>query len=200
MARDYLLVDGIDSKIKDALKDEAFKRFGKANASLLVRTLIADCLQGSLFEERKNEYAIDLSGAMGRFELTLPQSCIDELDHRAEMRLSPRNYYICNLIFKELGKPQLLIDEVEILVNSNYEMARISSALKSISASYSAAMKNGSMGALPELSKALNKLKLDVDKHVSLIMNVLEVGTVIIETKGKGKGRGKAKFKTENSN
>jgi hypothetical protein len=189
MSRDRFELTGIDERTKEALKDEALKRFGKANAAMMIRALIADHLNGSLFEEPNKEYEIDLSGEIGRFELSLPKSCIEELDRRAELRLSPRNYYICNLIFKELGSPQLLIDEANILVMSNYEMAGISNSLHSIAKSYSISVKNGGTEGLPQFSKALNKLKSDVDRHIGLVMKILSNGTKIIESKGKGRGQ-----------
>ncbi|MDI1298611.1 hypothetical protein [Methylotenera sp.] len=200
MARDYLLVDGVDSDTKEALKQEAMRRFGKANASLLVRRLIADCLDKNLFSVENNSVennndsnglnveGLDLKGKHIRIGLSLPEDCLSEIDRRATMRLSPRNYYICNLIFKDLGRPQLLIDEVNVLVSSNYEMARISNALKSISSSYSLSVKNGVVDNIPEFSKSLNKVKLDVDKHIALIVKTLGLGTIYIESKGKGKG------------
>jgi hypothetical protein len=196
MSRDRFELNGIDERTKEALKDAALKRFGKANAALMIRALIADHLRGSLFDEPEDESAIDLTGEVGRLELSLPQSCIDELDRRAELRLSPRNYYICNLIFSDLGKPQLLIDEANILVSSNYEMAGISNSLHSIARSYSLSVKNGVSEGFPQFNKALNKLKSDIDKHISLVMKMLSNGTVIIESKGKGRGQ----VKTKNSN
>lgn len=189
MARDRFELNGIDDVTKEALKEAALKRFGKANAAMMIRALIADYINGSLFDEPNKEYEIDLSGEIGRFEISLPQSCIDEIDRRAELRLSPRNYYICNLIFKDLGRPQLLIDEANILVASNYEMAGISNSLHSIAKSYSLGVKNGTSESFEQFSKSLNKLKSDVDKHIGLVMKMLSNGTEIIESKGKGRGQ-----------
>lgn len=188
MARDYLLVDGVDSKIKDALKEASVKRFGKANTSLLVRTLIAEELQGTLFDEQESECEIDLSGEVGRFELSLPQSCIDELDRRAEMRLSPRNYYICNLIFNHLSAPQLLVDEVEVLRGSNYQMAMICTNLDYISRAFNKMVKSGSSEDNREFSNELSKLKSTLSKHIKLVSVILDKGTLIMESKGKGRG------------
>ena len=193
MSRDRFELNGIDEETKEALKNAALKRFGKANAALMIRALIADHLKGSLFDKGEDLVEVDLSGDVGRFELSLPQSCIDELDRRAEMRLSPRNYYICNLIFSHLSVPQLQVDEVEVLRGSNYQMAMICTNLDYISRAFNKMVKNGSSEGIPVFSKELSKLRSTLNKHIKLVSEILDKGTLIMESKGKGRGIVKTK-------
>jgi hypothetical protein len=190
MARDFLLVDGVDIETKQALKEAALARFGKANASLLVRALISDYLQKGLFTVDADEgVEVDLSSDNVRISLSIPESCLNEIDRRADNRLSPRNYYLCNLIFEHLGKPQLMVDEVEALKKSNYQMTKLGINLNNIAKAYSSMSKNGYVELMPELVKSLNKLKLDIYKHTNMVLKILESGTFIMETKGRGRGQ-----------
>lgn len=93
--REILRVDGINATTKKTLQDEALKRFGKANASLLVRALISEELSKNK-ETRTTK--IDFNSQTVRVELRLPKSAVDELGERAELYFSDRNYYINSLI------------------------------------------------------------------------------------------------------
>lgn len=190
VARDRFELNGIDEATKDALKDAAFQKFGKANAALMIRALISDFLHEDLFSvDVENANEVDLSSDNVRIGLSFPEGCLAEIDRRAELRLCSRNYYISNLVYAHLGRPQLMIDEIECLRASNYQMAKIGTNLNHIAKAYLSMVKSGRSELIPEFAKSLNKLKLDITKHTATVLKILEDGTYILENKGKGRGQ-----------
>lgn len=173
-----LWVDGVSPEQKEQLKAMALKRFGKANASLMVRHAISECLK---VEERERIKAGDLVGENVRFEMRLPKPVLAEIENRAEARLSSRNYYIGTLIYRELGQAQFQGDEVEILRRSNYELAKIGTNLNQIARAFNLLVLAGGGGKLPEIGKKIASLRTEIKTHTSKVLRVLESKTVVLE-------------------
>lgn len=188
--REFIKVYGVTAATKKTLQDEALKCYGKANASLLVRALIADELSK---KQEPGTSKIDLNSETVRVELRLPKAAVDELSARAELYFSDRNYYINSLIFEHLGIPQLQIQEIEVLRNSNYEMAKIGNNLNQIAKAFNVLVQMGGGGKLPEIGKKMASLRQEIKAHTNKVLRVLEAKTVVHETKGKGSGARKRK-------
>lgn len=188
--REILRVDGVTDTTKKALQNEALKRYGKANASLLVRALITDELRKN---QEFNKPKIDFESVTVRVELRLPKVAVDELSERAERVFSDRNYYINSLIYEHLGSPQLQLQEIEVLRNSNYEMAKIGNNLNQIAKAFNILVQMGGGGKLPEIGKKMASLRQEIKAHTNKVLRVLEAKTVVYETKGKGSGARKRK-------
>jgi hypothetical protein len=182
MARDksnMLWVDGVSPEQKEQLQQIALKRFGKANASLMVRQLISDCLTK---DHAPVIRASDLAGESARFEMRLPRPVLEEVERRAELRLSTRNYYIGTLVYKDLGHAQFLGDEVEILRRSNYELAKIGTNLNQIAKAFNLLVIAGGGGKLPEIGKKIASLRSEIKTHTAKVLRVLEAKTVVLES------------------
>lgn len=186
MARDMLRVDGVLPETKKALQDEALRRYGKASASFLVRKLIADELSKNKGLKKPH---ISHNSVTVRVELRLPKTVVDELSERAEQCFSDRNYYINSLIYEHLGSPQLQVSEIEVLRNSNYEMAKIGTNLNQIAKAFNILVQMGGGGKLPEIGKKMASLRQEIKTHTHKVLRVLEAKTVVHETKGKGRGQ-----------
>jgi acetoin utilization deacetylase AcuC-like enzyme len=182
MARDVMRIDGIPSETKEKLQALSLTRFGKSNASLLVRHLINECLTKE--SDQKSE-GIDITGELIRVEIRLPKEVVLELEKRAEKKLSARNYYICSLLYKHLGVDQLQGDEIEVLRKSNYELAKIGTNINQISKAFNFLVKSGGGGKLPEIGKKMESLRTEIKSHTNKVLRVLESKTVIWEARGK---------------
>jgi hypothetical protein len=181
MARDVMRVDGVPPDTKEKLQALALARFGRANASLLVRHLVAECLA----KEQEIGTGLDLTGETARVELQLPKTIIAELERRSERRLSSRNYYICTLLYKQLGKEQLQGDEIETLRRSNYELTKVGNNINQIAKAFNLLVKAGGGGKLPEIGKKMASLRTEIKDHTSRVLRVLESKTVVWEKIGK---------------
>ena len=189
--RQDMRIDGITDETKAALKAAALKRFGKENASLFVRYLIADFLAKNQNQPIKK---LDLKSENVRVELRLPSDCLEELDRRADLYFSKRNYYINSLIFEHLGQGQLQGSEIEVLRRSNYELAKIGTNLNQIAKAFNQLVMDGS-GKVPEIGKKMASLRQDIKAHTNKVLRVLEAKTVVWETAGKGSGARKPSSK-----
>ncbi len=131
MGRDVLRVDGVTPSTKKLLQEQALKRFGKPNASLMIRHLVAKHLTHASSDGPKSYATVEqhFDELKVRVELRLPKSVEAELARRAELHLSDRNHYIATLLYSDIGRPQLLGDQIETLRSSNYELAKIGTNL-----------------------------------------------------------------------
>jgi hypothetical protein len=191
MARDktnMLWVDGVSPEQKEKLQQLALKRFGKANASLMIRHLISESLTDDRGPEVK---ASDLAADPARFEMRLPRPVLEAIEHRAEIRLSTRNYYIGTLIYKHLGHAQFLGDEVEILRRSNYELAKVGTNLNQIAKAFNLLVIAGGGGKLPEIGKKIASLRTEIKAHTTKVLRVLEAKTVVLESAQATRARAK---------
>jgi hypothetical protein len=198
MARDktnMLWVDGVSPEQKERLQELALKRFGKANASLMIRHLISE----SLIEDRGPEVkTADLAADSARFEMRLPRPVLEAIEKRAEIRLSTRNYYIGTLIYKELGHAQFLNDEIEILRRSNYELAKVGTNLNQIAKAFNLLVIAGGGGKLPEIGKKIASLRSEIKAHTTKVLRVLESKTVVLESAQAARARAKPLKKKSN--
>jgi hypothetical protein len=192
MTRDMLRVDGVSPETKEQLQEAALQLYGKANASLMVRSLIAEHLAKTKAKGQAAP-ALNLNEKKVRVELRLPHSVEAEISKRAESRLSDRNYYIISLILEHLGQGQLKGDEIEILRRSNYELAKVGSNLNQIAKAFNILVKMGGSGKTPEIGKKMASLRRDITEHTRKVLRVLEAKTTVWEAKGRGQKPRKSK-------
>lgn len=190
MTRDILKVDGVAPETKASLQEAAQQRYGQANASLMVRSLIGEYLarldkRGR--QQPKPAPAVDLADETIRVELRLPKSVVKALDELAEERFSTRNYYINALVFSHLGQPQLHGSEIEVLRRSNYELAKLGSNLNQIAKAFNLLVKLQGGRKLPEVGKKVASLKKEISSHTAKVLRVLNTRTVVWEAKGNAK-------------
>lgn len=189
-----LRVKGIDDDTKSKLQELALQRYGKANASQYVRDLIADAVQ----KQKVPTPHVDLKSEMTRKQITIPQDCFDLVEQRAEKRFSTAQYYITSLIYKDLGVPQLHADEVEVLRSSNYNLAKIGTNINQIARAFNQlVIQYQGKDKLPPIGRDMDKLKRIISDHIEKVLGVLNLGTVIIESRGKGSGNEKRKATLE---
>lgn len=183
MQRAILRVDLVSPEAKELLRAEALRLYGKPNASLLVRQLIADHLQKP---SATNAIRIDLTDPTVRHELRVPRSVSEELTRRAEMHFSKPNYYINSVLFDHVGHPQLQGDEIETLRRSNFELAKIGSNLNQVAKAFNILVQMGGGGKLPEIGKKMASLRKEITDHTRKVLRVLETKTVAWESVGRG--------------
>lgn len=187
MARDMLKVDGVPSETKEQLQEAARRLYGRANASLMVRSLISSHLAKSsaptlLLTTEQVEDTV-------RVELRLPRLAVERINELAEGRFSARNYYLTSLILAHLGQPQLQGDEIEVLRRSNYELAKVGTNLNQIARAFNALIKMRGGEKMPEVGKKLASLRKEITEHTGQVLRVLNAGTTVWEQKGRGQRR-----------
>jgi predicted DNA-binding protein len=188
VARDILRVDGVLPETKQRLQEAAMQRYGRPNASLIVRCLIADRLDKP--NKSINTQSIDLKDELTTVEIRLPKSVAVLLGEMAESKFSTRAYYISELIFSHLGKSQLLTDEVEVLRRSNYEIAKIGTNLNQIAKAFNILVQLRNPDTkLPEIGKKISSLRRDLKEHTGKVLKLLEARTVVLDLRGKGRGQ-----------
>lgn len=185
----FLIVRNIDEDTKKLLKQVAQNKYGSGNISALVRHLIANEIKDT--EQKKQ--APDLNAKMQRVQISLPTSCIKEVKRIAESRFTNISFYITTLIYEKLGARQFQTDEVEVLRNSNYALAKIGSNLNQIARAFNTILKLQGTEKLPPVSRDMEKLKKTIEAHTELVLGLLNQGTVIRETRGKGSNAAKGK-------
>lgn len=151
MTRDILKVDNVSPETKQQLQEAAQRLFGTANASLLVRSLIAGHLS-KLSTVDSPLTAADAADTV-RVELRLPRAVLEQINELAESRFSARNYYLTGVILAHLKQPQLQGDEIEVLRRSNYKLAKLGSNLNQVAKAFNSLVKMGGGEKLPEVGK-----------------------------------------------
>jgi len=189
--RDMLRVDGVPPETKKQLQEAARQLYGKPNASLLVRSLIAGHLSKS-GATAKPLTAAD-AGDTVRVELRLPRAALEQVNDLAEGRFSARNYYLTSVILAHLGQPQLHGDEIEVLRRSNYELAKVGTNLNQVAKAFNTLVKMGGGEKLPEVGKKIASLRREITEHTGKVLRVLEAGTTVWEAKGRGQRQRKRK-------
>jgi hypothetical protein len=191
MTREILKVDGVPPETKKQLREEASRLYGKPNASLLVRSLIAGHL--SKLESKASPLIIAAAADTVRVELRLPRVALEKINDLAEGRFSARNYYLTSLILAHLAQPQLQGDEIEVLRRSNYEMAKVGTNLNQVAKAFNTLVKMRGGEKLPEVGKKIASLRREITEHTGRVLRVLNAGTTVWETKWRGQRRSKRK-------
>lgn len=186
-----LRVDGVPPETKKQLQEAARQLYGKPNASLLVRTLIAGHLSKS--GATAQPLTATDAGDTVRVELRLPRAALEQVNDLAEGRFSARNYYLTNVILAHLGQPQLHGDEIEVLRRSNYELAKVGTNLNQVAKAFNALVKMRVGEKLPEVGKKIASLRREITEHTGKVLRVLEAGTTVWEAKGRGQRQRKRK-------
>jgi hypothetical protein len=189
--RDMLRVDGVPPETKKQLQEAARQLYGKPNASLLVRSLIAGHLSKSGATAQPLTAAD--AGDTVRVELRLPRAALEQVNDLAEGRFSARNYYLTSVILAHLGQPQLHGDEIEVLRRSNYELAKVGTNLNQVAKAFNTLVKMRGGEKLPEVGKKIASLRREITEHTGKVLRVLEAGTTVWEAKGRGQRQRKRK-------
>ena len=182
MTRDMLRVDAVPAETKEQLKTAAKDLFGKPNVSLLVRHLISEHLAKK--SAPSNAYVQNVDDFV-RLEIKLPKSAVEELERRAESRLSSKTYYLQSVLFEHLGANQMQGDQIEVLRRSNFELSKLGTNLNQIAKALNILLITGD-GRRPELGKKIAAIRTDIRKHTSHVLTLLESKTKVWETKKRG--------------
>jgi len=185
---DYLMVAGVPQETKQALKQAALAKFGKATASLMVRSLIAQHLEKQPSQAVKPLTDSEASDTV-RVELRLPRVALEKMTKQADNCLTPRSHYLAGVFLAHIGQPQLRGDEIETLRRSNYELSKIGNNLNQIAHAFNLIVKSGS-GKIPEIGKKVASLKREISEHTGYVLRVLNAGSAFWEVK---KGRGQTR-------
>lgn len=172
--------------MKQALTQAAQARYGKPNASLMVRALIAQHLEKQVLVTSKPLTETEAEDTV-RVELRLPRVVLEKITAQAENCLTPRSHYIAGVILAHVGQAQLRGDEIETLRRSNYELSKIGNNLNQIAKAFNILVKGGS-GKMPEIGKRLAALKREISTHTGKVLKVLNAGSAFWEVK-QGRGR-----------
>lgn len=186
---DFLIVRGIGEEAKADLQKIALQKYGKKNISALVRELIAAEIDAA----GKQKSSPDLSSKMRRVQISIPESCLQQIEQITESRFSTPSFFITTLIYEKLGVKQFQVDEVEVLRKSNYELARIGININQIARAFNSIVFAQGVTKLPPISRDMDKLKIVIREHTEKVLDLLNKGTVIMESRVRG-GRTK-KFK-----
>lgn len=178
--RSILRVDGVSQEDRDALRELGKQRFGKANASLVVRQLIAEEL-----ERVQDRPPVKPTEQQVRKQIRLPESLMKELEEQAELHLSDTGFYIQNILIRALKFPALHIDELEILRRSNYELAKIGTNFNQLARAFNTIIKMNGSGKPPEVAKKLAAARTEIKMHIKTVQELLE-NQLLIQSKKKG--------------
>lgn len=179
---DILIVRGIGEEAKAELQKIALQKFGKKNISALVRELIA----AEIDAVEKQKSSPDLSSKMRRVQISIPESCLQQIEQIADSRFSTPSFFITTLIYEKLGVKQFQVDEVEALRISNYSLAKIGNNLNQIARAFNATVLAQGAPKLPPISRDIEKLKIVIREHTEKVLDLLNKGTVIMESRVRG--------------
>lgn len=195
-----LIVRNVSAETKDQLRQLARHRYGRLNASQCVRDLISDAVR----RELPSSTPIPVGEGMRRFQLSIPATAFDEMEQRAEARFTKPHLYIANLIYRDIGIPQLHADEIEVLRNSNYQLAKIGTNVNQIAKVFNQFVTSyQGQEKLPPVAREMDKLGKAIREHLEKVTALLERGSAIEAQKPrrggkppeKNKKRGAAKTK-----
>lgn len=181
-ADDFLIVRGIGEEAKAELQKIALRKFGKKNISALVRELIA----AEINADKKNKVSPDLGSKMRRVQISIPESCLQQIEQIAESRFSTPSFFITTLIYEKLGVKQFQVDEVETLRASNYSLTKIGNNLNQIARAFNTIVLAQGAAKLPPISRDMDKLKGAIKEHTEKVLALLNKGTVIMESRVRG--------------
>lgn len=187
-----LWVEGVDPKTKDALRAIALKRLGKENVSQLLRQVVDDLVNGKT--DNMPMPNVNMNSDMVRLEIRLPSDVVKLLEEKAESRFSSRNYYLACLVYADIGRPQLQLDEIETLRRSNYELAKIGTNLNQVARAFNLLVKAGGGERAPEIGKKIASLRGEIKKHTDRVLSVLQARSAVVDRGLSGaKARGRKK-------
>lgn len=178
----FLRVRGVDDVTKAKLQEIAFRKFGTRNFSALVRELIAT----EIAREEKEKSLPDLNARMRRIQISLPESCLQRVEKIAESRFSTPSFFITTLIYERLGVKQFQVDEVEVLRASNYALAKIGANVNQIARAFNTIVLAQGKDKLPPISRDMEKLKNAIKDHTEKVLDLLNKGTVVMESRVRG--------------
>jgi len=169
---ELLVIRNIDDATKIKLRRAAKARTGDENMSKFVRFLIAQAINQTDSEDR---IKIDFEGEKERVTVYLAGDAVKELQRIADTRLSSKTYYVAILIYDHLRNPQLLIDEIETLRRSNYQLAKIGTNLNQIARAFNTlVIEQKGKENLPKLSKNIAKISKNISDHTKIVLSVLD--------------------------
>jgi len=177
-----LIVRGIGEEAKAELQKIALRKFGKKNISALVRELIAVEINA----DEKNSVSPDLGSKMRRVQISIPESCLQQIEQIAESRFSTPSFFITALIYEKLVVKQFQVDEVETLRASNYSLTKIGNNLNQIARAFNTIVHAQGAAKLPPISRDIDKLKGVIKEHTEKVLVLLNTGTVIMENRVRG--------------
>jgi Bacterial mobilisation protein (MobC) len=192
MTRDMLRVDAVPAETREQLKEAAKDLFGKPNASLMVRHLISEHLAKK--QAARNAYTLKTDDFV-RLEIKLPKSAVEELERRAEGRLSSKTYYLQSVLFEHLGASQMQGDQIEVLRRSNFELSKLGTNLNQIAKALNILIITGD-NRRPELGKKIAAIRTEIKTHTRHVLALLESKTKVWETKKRGGAPKNPKRKT----
>lgn len=189
-ADDFLIVRGIGDEAKAELQKISLQKFGKINISALVRELIAAEIEAG----KKQKASPDLKTKMRRIQISVPESCLQRIEQIADSRFSTPSFFITTLIYEKLGVKQFQVDEVEALRISNYSLAKVGNNLNQIAKAFNTIVLAQGAPKLPPISRDMERLKIVIKEHTEKVLDLLNKGTVVMESSVRG---GKAKKLTD---
>jgi len=179
---EYLRVRGVNAETKTKLQEIAFRKFGTKNYSALIRELIATEIEGA--EKEKN--TPNLNTKMRRVQISIPESCLLQIEKIAESRFATPSFFITTLLYEKLGVKQFQVDEVEALRTSNYALSKIGINVNQIARVFNTILLAQGTTRLPPISRDMEKLKDDIKDHTERVLDLLNKGTVIMESRVRG--------------
>lgn len=188
---EYLRVRGVNAETKEKLQEMALRRFGTTNFSALVRELIAT----EISRGEKEKSLPDLNTKMRRVQISVPESCLQRIEKIAESRFSTPSFFITTLIYEKLGVKQFQVDEVEALRTSNYALAKIGININQIARAFNTIVLAQGVTKLPPISRDMDKLKTTIKDHTEKVLDLLNKGTVVMESSVRGGKANKLKSK-----
>lgn len=172
--RSILQVDGVSREQVEALRGLAMQKFGRDNASLMVRFLIAEAIKSPPENQKFTPSAETV-----RKQIRLPKNLAEALQGRADARLSDFGFYIQNILIRSLDYPALHIDELEILRRSNYELSKIGTNFNQLARAFNVIIKMNGGGKPPEVAKKLAGARNEINAHIKTVRVLLEKQNIL---------------------
>ncbi|MEY2921862.1 MAG: hypothetical protein RL108_475 [Bacteroidota bacterium] len=166
-------------EIKEQLQLAALKKFGKANASMMVRYLISN-------ELKNNDPTDDLDNSENaRVQISIPKKMLDKINELSESRSTSRVDVFKVMINDYFKKAPLLGDELNELRKSNYELSKLGTNLNQITK----VINTGgylSKEFSEEATKKINSIRPEIRKHIDLVLNIIHNKGISFEIKKGG--------------
>jgi Bacterial mobilisation protein (MobC) len=190
MARQDLRIDGVPTEIKTQLRAAALKKFGKANAAMMVRHFITEGLAKTATSTNKEP--AQEPDAKIRVQVSVPASMAKAIDERATQRLTSKSVFFQAIVNEHFEKAPLLGDDLSELRKSNYELSKIGINLNQIAKALNS---TGYLSKefITESNKRINSIRPEVRKHINIVLGLLQSKEVIFNTSREGKKKNKIK-------
>jgi hypothetical protein len=181
----YKLQIECDESLKEALRFAAKKRFNKANASIMVRALIADYLNTATNNNNNDNDLMFFKEEKANLRISIPNDMVEAIDEIAIKNLMTRNNMIQVMMAEYLNKAPLLGTELTELKKSNYELSKLGTNLNQITK----VINTGgylSKEFSEEATKKINSIRPEVRKHIDLVSNIIHNKGISFEIKKGG--------------